>query len=145
MLALPGEQFRLHAAPEELRRHVVLRSELPTNPGEFGRLLITVLAVQDLSQDARSRGKVIAFPHLLKSVVILTELAFSSLEIAGQHFDERRVEGGQGGKEPVSELLEQRPAPPVAGPGRPEIATHRLKVRERHLSDRRGPPVISCS
>src|SRR5262249_58038505 len=84
-------------------------------------------------------------PHLLKRLVIRAELAFRRLEIVGEHFDGRGVDGGEGGEEPVSELLEQRTAPAVTDPGRLEVAPHRLEKRERQPGPRRGPSVLGRS
>src|SRR5690349_20382037 len=103
----------MHAAPQELRSHVVRGSEFPANPGEFGRFPVATLAVQDLCQHPRGCRDIVALPHLLERLVIPTKLALRRLEIAGEHFDECRIEGDERGEEPVSELLEQYPASPV--------------------------------
>src|SRR5262249_16990042 len=129
VLAVTGEEFRLHAPPQELRSHVVRGGEFPADPSEFGRLLVATLAVRDLAKHARSRGDVVAFSHLVKRPVSRAELVFRRLQIVGEYLDGGRVKGGERGEEPPAEFLKQCTAPPVTDPGHLEVAPHRLEMR----------------
>src|SRR5262249_54464020 len=85
--SLPGLELPAYAAPQELGRDVAGRGEVLAYRGELGRLVIPALPVQDVGEQARRSGDVVALAHLLQTPVVRAQLRFGGGQIAGQQLD----------------------------------------------------------
>src|SRR4029077_5100056 len=109
------------AAPEELGSDIVGRGEVLACPGEFGRLVVPVLPVEDVSEQARRGRDVVALAHVLKTPVIRSQLRLSGGQIAGEKLDDRRVQRCERRGQEPAELVERGAAPAIERAGPLEI------------------------
>ena len=111
-------------------------------PGEFGRLVVPALPVEDVGEQARRGRDVVALAHLLKTPVVRAQLRLGRGQIPGEQLDDGRVERREGRQVEVAELLERGPAPAIEQARALEVPPHRLEVTDTQFGERSGLAVV---
>src|SRR4029077_1122964 len=133
---LPGAEFALYAAPEELGRDVVGRGELLADPGELGRFVVATLPVQDVGEQARCGRDVVTLAHLLETLVVRSQLRLGGSQIPGEQLYNRRCKRRECRRQEVAELLQRGPAAAVKQARALEVPPHRLQLADRDPRER---------
>src|SRR5215218_3275433 len=131
VLTAPRQHPGAHTAPQGVRDDVLIRGELLGRAAELLSLVVAATRVhgaRELSDDRREQA---LLAHLVKRLIVASELPLSGGGSAGQHLHHARVERRRSGGDALTHLLQDRAAGVVEPARALEVAPHGLEPAEQ--------------